>query len=238
MSAAVAGHDALLVEPYGDSALLVRERTTLREEAWRTAHRLASALRAERTPGVESVMATFDALLIEFDPLETDVVRLVGWLQAHRDVEVARRDPRLFRIPLVYGGAYGPDLADVADELGSSTDEVIAAHSGQRWRVAFNGAPAGAPLHEAQAFASPIRRMAQPRVRIPAGTVAVAGMQGTIYTVQAPGGWRLIGRTPLRIVDPARESFVAIEAGDELEFLPLSEEEFRSAPARFVGDRP
>ncbi|WP_432974711.1 5-oxoprolinase subunit B family protein [Dactylosporangium sp. CA-233914] len=227
----------LHVQPYGDSALLVRCLDGTAERTWTTLQLLSVRMRAAALNGVESVVATFDTMLVEFDPLRTDVPGLQRWLYEHvpeGDLRVGAG--RVFRIPVAYGGDFGPDLPAVADELGLSVGEVVEMHSSTRWRVAFNGAPAGAPLHDGSPFGQAIRRMPQPRVRISAGTVALAGHQGTIYTVVAPGGWRLIGRTPLRIVDKSVAGFVAVQPGDTLLFAPVSDREFAAIKPRFIGE--
>lgn len=227
----------ITVEPYGDSAVLVRRDCPDGDIRWASMQYLSNALRESDVPGIQGIVATFDTMLIEFDPLATDAQALESALRRELpDHEPVIETGRVVDIPLLYGGEFGPDLPAVAEELGLSQDEVIEQHAATNWRVAFNGAPAGTPLHDGSPFARSIRRMPQPRLRIPAGTVALSGHQGTIYTVQAPGGWRLIGRTPLHIVNPGRDNFVAIQPGDVLRFRPITQREFDATPAVFIGE--
>lgn len=225
------------VRSFGDSALLVLPDHEDKESRWRSAHALARLLREANLPGIEGITPTFETFTVEYNPLQTDAFsvceELTGILSATDDLDFAPRD---VAIPLVYGGDYGPDLQSVADHLEISADEVIEKHSTTTWRLAFIGAPAGAPMHEGNAFGTPIPRMSQPRVRIPAGSVALSGHQGTIYTIPAPGGWRLIGTTPVQMNNPSGEPFVALRPGDTLRFTPISEAEFHRTEPVFIGE--
>ena len=230
---------SIRVAAYGDSALLVTSTHVDRERRWRTVHRLAALVRVSGIPGVETVLPTYDTLLVEYDPARIDMVSLQAALrQVEDDASSAAVDPepRTWRIPVVYGGEFGPDLLSVAADLGLTADEVIARHADTTWHVAFNGAPAGAPMHEGSAFPAPVSRMPAPRLRVPAGSVAVSGRQGVIYAVDAPGGWRLIGRTPLRLVSPGRENPLVIAPGDSLRYRPITAAEFAVAEGRLLGE--
>jgi KipI family sensor histidine kinase inhibitor len=227
----------LTISSYGDSALLVESRSSDPAEKWSTAHSLASSLRAKSLPGIESIVATFSNVMIEFDCVRLDPDTLRGWLIEHvHDDCIPLTSGRIITIPVHYGDEFGPDLKSTAQLLNLNATELIEVHSSVRWRVAFLGAPAGAPLHEAQAFDHPIARMPEPRTRIPAGTIAVSGQQGTIYTINAPGGWRLLGRTPLRIVNNQSGPFTAIRPGDLIKYQPISRREYEETPQSFIGE--
>lgn len=227
----------VVISPYGDSAILISRDAPERERRWAMMQHLSAQLRAREVPGVQGIVATFETMLVEFDPLVTTRDALADAVRANiPTIEPTIETGRVIHIPLLYGGDYGPDLTDVAHELELTEQEVIDLHSSTDWRVAFNGAPAGTPLHDGSPFDRPIRRMPQPRIRIAEGTVALSGFQGTIYTVEAPGGWRLIGRTPIRIVNQGHDNFVAIDPGDTLRFDPISEREFENTPPDFIGD--
>lgn len=223
--------------PYGDSAVLVERHCDDPIEQWSLMQALSTALRAADLPGIEGNFATFITLLVSFDPLVTDATELESWLRAHvPDEEIPATTGRIVEIPVTYGGEFGPDLEDVAQHVGLTPEEVVAQHSSTLWRVAFNGSPGGTPLHEGAPWERPVPRMPVPRVRIAEGTIALAGLQGTIYTIPAPGGWRLIGRTPLKIVNPKGDPFVAIDPGDQLRFAPITPEEFAATPPVFIGE--
>lgn len=225
------------VRQFGDSAILVLPDHDDKESRWRSAHRLATLLHETRLPGIEGITPTFETFTVEYNPLQIDAFvlceELTGILSTTDELQF---EPRVVQIPLVYGGDYGPDLKSVADHLEIAEDEVVEKHSTTTWRLAFNGAPAGAPMHEGDAFGTSIPRLSQPRVRIPAGSVALSGHQGTIYTIPAPGGWRLIGTTPVQMNNPSGEPFVALTPGDKLRFVPISEHEFHRTEPLFIGE--
>ncbi len=132
----------------------------------------------------------------------------------------ARSPSRLHRIPVRYGGEDGPDLAPVAEELGLSPAEVVALHTGSDLEVLFLGfAPGFAYLGE---LPDPLRvpRLATPRVRVPAGSVAIAGAMSAIYPHASPGGWRILGRTDTPLWDPAATPPARLRPGDKVRFEP------------------
>ncbi|MFE0022420.1 5-oxoprolinase subunit PxpB [Amycolatopsis sp. NPDC059021] len=209
------------IVPCGDSALLVRPGEG---SAWHIVQSLADALESSSVIGLVDLVATYDSLLVAFDCVRTGhhelasrVRRLAGTLENPSAPTVFRR----FEIPVVYGGEHGPDLADVAGELGLSEDEVVRLHAGAEWVVRFLGAPAGAPMLDGSPFPARVSRRSRPRTTVPAGSVAVSGTQAVVYPVVSPGGWRLIGRTPLRLVDPAREPMAPYRPGDRFRFVPI-----------------
>lgn len=196
------------------------------DAAWRVAHGLATLLRADAPEGVRGALPTYDALLVEFDCLHTDhaAVRLaISDLAEHLD-EVAPREPRTFNIPVCY--ERGPDLDATARHLGVSTDEVIAIHSARPLLMRCFGSPAGAPMLDGPDFAQPIPRLASPRAHVPAGAVAVAGRQAVISARPAPGGWHVLGFTPLTLVDPTRDPLSAYWPGDYFSFFPIADASF------------
>ncbi|KAA2261392.1 allophanate hydrolase subunit 1 [Solihabitans fulvus] len=190
----------LTVAPYGDSALLATVSGGSVEDRWLAVRRLADAVEADGIPGVLDVVATYDALLVEFDCARTTHDEVAGALRDARGT-AAVPTPTTYRIPVVYGGEHGPDLPDVAAQLGLTERDVVRLHTETPWVVRFRGAPAGAPMMDGSRFPAPISRCPRPRTHVPAGSVAVSGRQAVIYPVRSPGGWRLIGRTPLRLLD-------------------------------------
>ncbi|MFL6000155.1 MAG: 5-oxoprolinase subunit B family protein [Streptomyces sp.] len=214
----------------GDSALVARAVGLGAEDAWRLVHALADALDAVRLTGVHDVVPTYDALLVEFDCTGTDhdtVRRVLSHEAARLGPAPARTTPpRRFVVPVVYGGEQGPDLPDVAAHLGLSESEVIALHSGSDLTVRCLGAPAGAPMTDGPPFPKPVPRLASPRTRVDAGSVAVAGRQAVICPMPSPGGWPLLGRTPVRVLDLHRDPITAYRPGDTFRFLPITPEQW------------
>lgn len=200
---------------------------------WRHAQGLAQALRRSRTSGIEDVVATYEDVFVAFDPVQTDhgaveaVVRSVA--SAVDDDMLADLGGRTFEIPVLYGDEAGPDLPSVAAEVGISPSELVRQHTAAAWTVRFVAAPTGTPFADRvgeAAWEHAVSRLASPRTVVPPGSVALSGEQCIVYPQRSPGGWRLIGRTPLRLVDPASDPLVAYGPGDRLVFVAVDEQRF------------
>ncbi len=191
------------------------------------------ALTAEPLPGLSEVTPGYATLLIRFVPLRVDPQELAARV-AERLAGAAAQPlppPRHHQVPVCYGGEHGPDLDAVAAALGLSPRELIACHSQPRYQVAFLGFAPGFPylLGLPRALQQP--RRATPRTSVPAGSVAIAGAQAGIYPQASPGGWQLLGRTPLSLFQPTAQPMARLQLGDTLCFQPQPASEF-SAPAQ------
>lgn len=221
------------IEPYGDAAILVVFGEDFAERHWHQAHRLAGVIRAAMPEAVTDVIPTYASVLVELDPLRTDVhtvSALVRRALAHGEGEVAATGhesgvARLFVVPVVYGGRYGPDLEEVARHEGLTPDELVQAHTGATYRIRCLGTPVGEPLLDGPPLPRPVPRRSSPRTKVPAGSVALAGRQATIYTWESPGGWALIGRTPLRFARP-EDPPVPYRPGDVIRFRAIPPDAF------------
>jgi inhibitor of KinA len=203
-------------------------------------HALAAAV-AQRLGGeVQEVVPSYRSLLVLHDPLRVDRARLVRRIRALAEGiegEAPAGPARLLRIPVCYGGDCGPDLEEVARHAALDPAEVIALHAAPVYRVYLLGFTPGFPYLGGMSPRLACPRLASPRARIPAGSVGIAGQQTGIYPVESPGGWRLVGRTPLRLFDPdprARRPFL-LAAGDGLRFVPVDREALERL-ARQVAD--
>jgi len=214
--------------PAGDAALVVEFGDRIDEAINRRVHLLAHVLAQEPVPGLGEAVPTYRSLLVHYDPLQLgygDLVRLVGdRLGRMQDVRLPQ--PRLVEVPTLYGGEYGPDIAFVACHNGMSVAEVIRIHSGVDYPVYMLGFTPGFPYLGGVAAAIAAPRLETPRPRVPAGSVGIAGQQTGIYPIESPGGWRIIGRTPLALFDPHRDPPALLAAGDRVRFLPISEAEY------------
>jgi len=183
---------------------------------------------AERLPGVVETLPTYRSLLVVFDPLRTTAAAVREALLAL----AGRADPsslpagRVVELPTAYGGVHGPDLASLAAEVGLTEEAVVAAHTGREYRVYMLGFSPGFPYMGTLPEVLRVPRLRSPRTYVPQRTVALAGQQTGVYPVASPGGWRLIGRTPLRIYDPTREPPFLLDAGDRARFVAISEREY------------
>jgi KipI family sensor histidine kinase inhibitor len=174
------------------------------------------------------LVPSYASLLIIYDPMRTDHLQV-----AHRVREAvsslrssAGGSGRSVVLPVYYAPESGEDLENLADNAGLSTDELIAIHSGQEYRVyAIGFAPGFAYLGEVdQRIAAP--RLATPRQRVPRGAVAIADRQTAVYPAASPGGWNLIGRCPVRMFDPDADPIMPVAVGDRVRFEPINRERF------------
>jgi len=201
--------------PFGESALLIELDSPERAQA------VAAALVTGQVDGVVEVVPALRSVLVELDPGRSADPRaaIASLVAAAGDRVVAGRSRM---IPVVYGGEHGPDLDDVAALCGMAPGEVIERHSRTELRVLFDGfAPGFAYLGELHPDLR-VPRLATPRTRTPAGAVAIADAMSGIYPAELPGGWRVIGRTPLTLFDPRRDPPAYLVAGDRVRFEPIS----------------
>jgi KipI family sensor histidine kinase inhibitor len=211
----------IALEPLGDRAFLASFPD---EEA---ASRWASAVRRRAIGGVTDVVLAYRSAAVFADPDRADLDRLESVLHT---IEVGSEageaeTGRMVAIPVLYDG---PDLAEVAARCKLTPAEVVAIHSGLEYRIFAIGFLPGFPYAGYLPRAlSGLARRAEPRLKVPAGSVAIAGRQTGIYPVESPGGWHLLGRTPLRIADPDLGVF-PIRAGDRLRFEPITRGEFEA----------
>jgi len=193
----------------------------------RMVHALCAAVNEVEMPGVTEVVPTYRSLLVYYDPaaiLVDDLERALREMVSGLAQRV-RPAPKTTVVPVCYDPEYGPDLDDVARYNGLSREEVVAIHSGSDYLIYMLGFTPGFPyLHMSGRLSAP--RLATPRKRVAAGSVGIAGSQTGVYTVDSPGGWRIIGRTPLRLYDPGRMPSVLLSAGDYVRFLPIGRDEY------------
>ncbi|AFL95839.1 allophanate hydrolase subunit 1 [Thermococcus cleftensis] len=213
------------VKPLGDSALLISFGEVINEGINDRVHALARAIEKAGFEWLVEVVPAYSSLAVIYDPTLID---FEGVKRAVEGVEASAEsfEGELVEIPVVYGGEYGPDLEFVAKHSGLSVDDVIEIHSKPVYRVYFLGfLPGFAYLGGMdERIAAP--RLERPRLKVPAGSVGIAGKQTGIYPLESPGGWRLIGRTPLRLFSPERKPPTLLQPGDRVKFVPIDEEEF------------
>jgi KipI family sensor histidine kinase inhibitor len=230
MSAAAltgSGEPAAELTPYGDAALMVTASTSDAEARWELVHRLAAHLNAHSAAGLTNLVPTYDCLLVSFDPVVTDHDEVADVVRAAIESGAASstRRGRSFELPVVYGGDRGPDLDRVAKELEMTAEEIVAAHTAAPVKVRVLG-PSGGPLLDGPPLRGPVKRLTKPRVSVPEGSVGLAGEKTVLYPREMPGGWRLIGRTPLRLVDVDADPPVAYAPGDTVRFVRIGENDW------------
>lgn len=222
----------MTIEPLGDAALLIHLGERIEVSLNAHALAIAEALRAAALPGVSDVAPAYSSVCVRYDP-----AALTGSIGAHSpyDAIVARISAIVekaalplspdavgregcIEIPVCYGGDCGPDLAEVAGLSGLQANEVIARHSAVEYCVAMLGFAPGFPYLFGLDSTLHTPRRANPRTRVPAGSVAIGGAQTGIYPRELPGGWRIIGRTPLDLFDPARDPPALLTPGQRVRF--------------------
>ena len=215
-----------LISTAGEAAVRVTGRTGDRERDWRLVHRLARLFTGSEIPGFTVAIPTYESVLVEFDAAVTGHEEIVARIEEALpglDLDAPLHEhPRHFRVPVLYGGEGGPDLDRVAELTGMTPDDVVAAHSAPTYTVRCLGAPGGSPMLDGPDLSVPIPRLASPRTHVPRGAVSLAGRQATITPAAAPGGWCVIGWTPLTVLDLDAEPLVPYRPGDTLEFAPAS----------------
>jgi inhibitor of KinA len=225
------------ITPLGDQALMVELGDSINESTHRRVQAAWRALSVEKLPGVSEAVPAYTSVTLFYDPWQVvqagaPETEIVGWLTAKvrerlKDPpKAAKAKPRSVEIPVCYGGEFGPDLARVAAQAKLSPEEVIKRHSKASYLVYLIGFAPGFPYLGGLPRELATPRHAKPRMEVPAGSVGIAGEQTGIYPQVTPGGWNLIGATPVRLFRPADNPPVHLQAGDEVKFKPITVEEF------------
>lgn len=221
------------IRAQGEGGIVVELGEAIDDAVNARVHALARAVRERLGAAVEEVVPSYRSLLVVHDPLRSPRAALVRRLRAlAARVEAPRTGPRrVVRVPVRYGGAAGPDLDEAARLCGLSPEELVRRHAAPVYRVHLLGFTPGFPYLGGLDPSIAVPRLAVPRTRIPAGSVAIGGEQTGIYPVESPGGWRLVGRTPLRLFDPApaAERPFLLAPGDGVRFAPVDDEGFAAA---------
>ena len=220
--------EAVRIVPAGDSTLLVQFENRIDPVVNARAIALARAIEAAAIAGVRDVVPTYRSVAVFFDPLRTNVDGLTRAIEreALRPAHVAADLAPPIRVPVCYEGDCGPDLADVASFAGMSPDEVVAIHTAAAYRVFMLGFLPGFAYMGIVDDRIAAPRRSSPRVRVPRGSVGIAGRQTGIYPSDAPGGWQLIGRTPIQPFNIAGPSPFLFKAGDSVQFVAVDRAEF------------
>lgn len=214
--------------PVGDRALAVEFGREVDESVNARVHCLAARIKELHDPAVIETVPAFATLLVHYEPAFRKYGPMCAWirtiLKQMSETETARR--RIVKIPVCYGARFGADLHDMERLLHMDMDEIIAIHSARDYKVYMLGFLPGFPYLGGLDERIACPRLASPRVKIPAGSVGIGGSQTGIYPMASPGGWRLIGQTPLAMYDPNRKEPTLLMAGDYVRFVPVSLDEW------------
>ncbi len=225
---------AIAFEPLGETALLIRFGDRIDAAINARVHIAAAMLRSAGLPGVVDIVPAFAALALIYAPAIWADDEGSPWQHLAEAVRAVFAAPPPFEnehaatieIPVLYGGEDGPDLESVARHCGLTPDEVVARHTAAGYRVAMLGFAPGFPYLLGLDRTLHTPRRANPRTRVPRGSVAIGGAQTGIYPSELPGGWQLLGRTPLRLFDPQRDPVCPLAPGDQVRFRVIDAAEF------------
>ena len=209
--------------PYGDSAIYLKYETTGYNAAVNEAV-LDLAARLRTSNKWTDVISGYDSIVAAFNPLkmnlETATLTLENELAPRKKTGVS--PPTTIEVPVYYGGEHGPDMDMIMKSSGLSQADVIKIHSQETYRVCMMGFVPGFTFLSQAPKALHHPRLETPRLSVPSGSIGIAGWQTGIYGLSSPGGWQIIGRTPLKIFDAKRETAFLWQAGDTLRFIPQS----------------
>ena len=213
--------------PAGDHALVVEFGDRVDRALNAEVLRLDAVLRAEPPPGIVETVPTFRSLMVHYDPLATSRADLEQTIAGFLDRRAgADREARRWQVPVCYEGPFAPDLEAVARLTGLAPAEIVALHHAPCYHVYMLGFLPGFPY--LGDLPEPLRlpRRAEPRLRVPAGSISIATSLTAIYPYESPGGWHLIGATPIRFFDAARTPPALLTPGDRVQFDPIDADHF------------
>lgn len=226
------------IQPSGDCAVLVEFENRIDPEVNRAVRSLTLSIESENCPAIKEVLPAYRALMVIYDPLKIGYQSLAEkinlWIKRATRMNIP--PGRFFRIPTVYGGAHGPDLRRVAEATHLSPEEVIHIFSETRFMVYFIGFICGLAYLGGLPEILRVSRLATPRTLVPAGSVGLAGGQANAISTDQPSGFNYIGRTFVNLYNPHIFPPVPFLSGDEIQFVPVGEEEASTAKGRQATD--
>ena len=223
----------------GDTSAAVVFGDEISEEINAAIRTFDKLLNERQLDGVYETVPTYCALTVHYAP---EIVRYhelekALWELLAETGSAEKANPVVIEIPVLYGGDYGPDLNYVAQYNHMTTEEVIRIHSGAEYLIYMLGFTPGFSYMGGMDARIETPRLKTPRVLIPAGSVGIAGKQTGIYPIDSPGGWQLIGRTPVRLYDAERDTPILLDAGMKVKFVPVNEEEYLRIKSRVEEGR-
>ncbi len=213
----------------GDQAVCVEFGNEISPEINKKIRAFKIAVEKSGTEGIVETVPTYRSLLVHYRPEVIGFQKLTGKFEelmgSLSNIQIP--PPTVIEIPVLYGGEMGPDIENVADHNGKTVEEVIRIHTSKEYLIYMLGFIAGFPYLGGMSKEIATPRLKSPRVKIDGGSVGIAGEQTGVYPVDSPGGWQLIGRTPLKLYDADREKPVLLEAGQYIKFRSITAEEYR-----------
>ena len=213
----------------GDSSILVSFGSEISPEINRRIAATVQLIRDQQIVGIMDMIPTYCSLLINYDPrlilYDALVERIRGLLKV--DITAGAQKKKIYEIPVCYGGEYGPDLQIIADHAGLTPQEVIDIHTSRDYLIYMLGFLPGFTYLGGLDERIHTPRLPSPRLKVEAGSVGIAGSQTGSYPLDSPGGWNLMGKTPVKTYDPNRNPPILVEAGDYIHYYSIDEAEFK-----------
>ena len=222
------------ISPVGDCAISIDFGQVIDPKINRHIRQTIERIQELKLDGITELVPTYCALLIQYDAMlysYSDICNLMEPLLEPSATDDANERVIVIEIPTVYGGEFGPDLGFVASHNNLSEDEVVSIHSGTDYLVYMLGFIPGFTYLGGMDPRIATPRLSSPRTLIPAGSVGIAGEQTGTYPSDSPGGWQIIGRTPVTMYDMSKEQAALMSAGDYVRYVPIDEAEYNRIKA-------
>ncbi len=217
-----------LLQFASDCSILIKAGEGISEECHTEVFRIFTLLTSKKIEGIQTIHPAYNSVLVTFDPVKIRshyiFDKLFELLKDKSSVQLPER--RKIEIPVCYENEFAPDIQDVAELNNLTVDEVIGYHTKPEYIVYFLGFSPGFPYLGEMLKEISASRLKTPRIKIPAGSVAIGGDQTGVYPIASPGGWRIIGRTPRKLFSTDDKPPVLLQMGDRVKFVPISKNEF------------
>lgn len=213
----------------GDTGIRVQLGSTISPETNQLIRSFSLLLEQDKHPGLIEWIPTYTSITVFYDPYVISYDELTAYLHsiAASLHQADLPEAEIIHIPTCYGGELGPDLDNVARHNGLTPEEVIKIHSQPMYLIYMMGFTPGFPYLGGMSKRIATPRLEVPRSKVPAGSVGIAGEQTGIYAMETPGGWQIIGRTPLKLYDPLREPSILLKAGNYVKFVPIPYDRYK-----------
>lgn len=221
-------YDSARFLPAGDSSVFMEFGNSISPVINAKIRNMIKGIETSSINGITELLPTYRSIQIMYNPLEIDYDELIKSLKELESTipEGDAGDYRIVEIPTLYGGEYGPDLEFVAEHNKISVEDVIKIHTSTDYLLYMLGFTPGFSYLGGMSEKIATPRLKTPRTKIPAGSAGIAGTQTGIYPIDSPGGWQLIGRTPVKMYDPLGDPPILLKAGDYVRFVSITEEEY------------
>lgn len=212
----------------GDSAINIEFGNIISEDINKKIRAMELSIEVMELHGIVEVVPTYRSLMIHYNPLKVDYYELLNSLKKiEKNLDnIVLPAPEVIEIPTLYGGDWGPDIEYIARYNNITVEEVVEIHTSKEYLIFMLGFTPGFPYLGGMDKRIAVPRLQTPRTRIPGGSVGIAGEQTGIYPVSSPGGWQLIGKTPVKLFDPIKEKPILLKSGNYIKFKSINEEEY------------